>query len=474
LPTPLATFTILQEFVPYVESDLQKGLLQRAVQQLDEMEPMAQRLDALLREVLEGKRQLPTVPRYVTSPVERKGASLIADTVNPLTGKRQRRPVFFVGFGHFGKVRQDLEKFPPHGVPSHPDRDGRLRYSAAAGCGGAREAGAGHLTRAAARAAKANVRVDLLISPHYMPDWVLQTYPELRQPREGFIQYSLFAPVSLMILRRYIQSFAPHLRNQPALNSICLTNEPVNIEDACSPLQLKAWREWLQARHKTLLNLNTRWQTDYQSWDTIPIPTEGVPFADFCEFNQEWTANWHRALAQAVKQVLPDVPVHAKLMSWLFLSDQEQRSGIDPELFAAFCELNGNDATTFYQHGHDSPFAFSWVTTMMAHELQRSLRDAPLFNSENHIIPDREQRAVPPQHARAVLWEEAIRGLSATTFWVWERTDDPQSDFAGSLLHRPAVVEALAHTALDLNRLVTLCGSASESATRCLPLSFPA
>jgi hypothetical protein len=47
------------------------------------------------------------------------------------------------------------------------------------------------------RAAKANVRVDLLISPHYMPDWVLQAYPELRQPREGFIQYSLFAPVSL-------------------------------------------------------------------------------------------------------------------------------------------------------------------------------------------------------------------------------------------------------------------------------------
>jgi hypothetical protein len=449
---PLATFTILQEFVPYVESDLQKGLLQRAFQQLDEMEPMAQRLDALLREVLEGKRQLPTVPRYVTSPVERKGASLIADTVNPLTGKRERRPVFFVGFGHFGKVRQDLEKFPRMGFHLIQIEMGVSDILPQPGVV-AREKLEQDILPVLRRAAKANVRVDLLISPHYMPDWVLQTYPELRQPREGFIQYSLFAPVSLMILRRYIQSFAPHLRNQPALNSICLTNEPVNIEDARSPLQLKAWREWLQARHKTLLNLNTRWQTDYQSWDTIPIPTEGVPFADFCEFNQEWTANWHRALAQAVKQVLPDVPVHAKLMSWLFLSDQEQRSGIDPELFAAFCELNGNDAATFYQHGHDSPFAFSWVTTMMAHELQRSLRDAPLFNSENHIIPDREQRAVPPQHARAVLWEEAIRGLSATTFWVWERTDDPQSDFAGSLLHRPAVVEALAHTALDLNRL---------------------
>lgn len=449
---PLASFTILQEFVPYVQSDLQKGLLQRAFQQLDEMEPMAQRLTEMLNEVLNGKRRLPTVPRYVTSPVEIKGASLIADTADPITGKRERRPVFFVGFGHFGKVREDLEKFPrmgfnlvqiEMGVSDILPRKGEVNLQKL-------EKDILPLLR---RAAQANVRVDLLISPHYMPDWVLQEYPELRQPREGFLQYSLFAPQSLQVLKEYIRQFAPRLHNQPALNSLCLSNEPMNVEDPQSPPQLTAWHEWLKTRHKTLLTLNTRWQTHYQRWDEIPIPTEGAPYAEFCEFNQEWTANWHRQLAQEVKRHLPGVPVHAKLMSWVFLSDREQHLGIDPQLFAEFCDLSGNDALTFYQHAPDSPFAFGWVGTLMAHDLQRSLRDAPLFNSENHVIPDREQRPVPPQHGRAVLWEEAIRGLSATTFWVWERTDDPQSDFAGSLLHRPAFIEALAHTALDLNRL---------------------
>ncbi len=449
---PLATFTILQEFVPYVQSDLQKGLLQRAFQQLDEMEPMARRLSETLTEVLNGKRRLPTVPRYVTSPVQIEGASLIAETIDPVTGKRERRPVFFVGFGHFGKVRADLEKFPRMGFNLIQVEMGVWDILPRKG-----EVDLQKLERdilpLLRRAARANVRVDLLISPHYMPDWVLQEYPELRQEREGFIQYSLFAPQSLQVLQDYIRQFAPRLRNQPALNSLCLSNEPMNVEHPQSPPQLRAWREWLKARHKTLLTLNARWQTSYQNWGDIPIPTEGAPYAEFCEFNQEWTANWHRALAQELKRYLPGVPLHAKLMSWLFLSDREQHRGIDPQLFAEFCDLSGNDAITFYNHAPSSPFAFGWVGTMMAHDLQRSLRDAPLFNSENHVIPDREQRSVPPQHGRAVLWEEAIRGLSATTFWVWERTDDPQSDFAGSLLHRPAFIEALAHTALDLNRL---------------------
>ncbi|MCX7994007.1 MAG: beta-galactosidase, partial [Fimbriimonadales bacterium] len=299
------------------------------------------------------------------------------------------------------------------------------------------------------------VKVDYLISPHYMPEWVYQQYPQLRQQRDGFIKYSLFTPESLAVLRQYIDAFAPLLRDQSALLSVCLSNEPINTESPESLPHQQAWRAWLQNRHKNLITLNTRWKTDYKSWDEIPVPNDqaGVIYAEWQEFNAETLANWHRELARAVERHLPGVPKHAKLMSWSFTNDREMPRGVDPERFAEFCELNGNDASTYPNWDKDSPWAFGWVTTMLAHDLQRSLRDAPVFNSENHIIRDRETRYVSPQHARAVLWEEAIRGLSATTFWVWERTDDPKSDFAGSLLHRPEIVEALAHTTLDLNRL---------------------
>ena len=89
----------------------------------------------------------------------------------------------------------------------------------------------------------------------------------------------------------------------------------------------------------------------------------------------------------------------------------------------------------------------------MAFDLQRSVKDAPVFNSENHLIPDRERRYVPPEHVRAVLWQSAVHGGSATTIWVWERTFDMKSDFAGSIMHRPACAEAVGLTCCDLNRL---------------------
>lgn len=66
------------------------------------------------------------------------------------------------------------------------------------------------------------------------------------------------------------------------------------------------------------------------------------------------------ALADAVSQHLPDAPKHAKLMSWSFTNDRELPRG-DPERFAAFCELNGNDASTYPLWERDAAWAFGWV-----------------------------------------------------------------------------------------------------------------
>ncbi|MBI4587130.1 MAG: hypothetical protein HY717_24220 [Planctomycetes bacterium] len=103
--------------------------------------------------------------------------------------------------------------------------------------------------------------------------------------------------------------------------------------------------------------------------------------------------------------------------------------------------------------GHTLGRVEGWQLLAKGHDLQRSVKDAPVFNSENHIILDRETRPVPPEHVRAALWQAAVHGLSATTIWVWERTFDPKSDFAGGIMHRPAGSEAVGHTALDLLRL---------------------
>ncbi|MDW8026746.1 MAG: hypothetical protein RMK18_12945, partial [Armatimonadota bacterium] len=166
--------------------------------------------------------------------------------------------------------------------------------------------------------------------------------------------------------------------------------------------------------------------------EDIPLPN---PFAqplipstqtlDFVRFNQEWFANWHKMLADAIREVCSkarseaecrqewnkeqksnnklgrhfadasrlttNIPIHAKAMTWTMLNDGDVRYGVDAELFASFSDINGNDSVNFYSHGVGE-FAQGWLLNAMAFDLQRSVKDAPIFNSENHIIPDRETR----------------------------------------------------------------------------------
>jgi hypothetical protein len=90
----------------------------------------------------------------------------------------------------------------------------------------------------------------------------------------------------------------------------------------------------------------------------------------------------------------------------------------------------------------------------MALDLQRSQKDAPVYNSENHLIGDEDTEPLPPEHVRAALWQAAVHGQGATTIWIWQRSMDPNpgNDVPGSLMYRPACAEAVGRVDLDLNR----------------------
>jgi len=437
----------------------------RAFMQINDMEEMARRLERQINNAFRQPVPRPSslvpffeVPRWTgTQRPKISGPSFIAPVTFPSRPSSPvPRPVFFVGYGHFGQVRADIEKFPRYGTNIIQIEFGPSSVFPREGV--VSDAPIRETLAVLDRAAKAGVAVNLLISPHYFPQWMLEKYPHLRKRREGFLQYCIHAPESQELLKRYIATIIPPLKDHPALHSICLTNEPVNVEEPCE-FALRDWHNWLRNRHGDIQTLNQRWGTNFRHFPEIPLPNpfdlSHVPrpmFLDFVRFNQEWFANWHKMLADAIKAIAPDLPVHAKGMTWTMVNDPDVRYGVDAELFASFSDINGNDSANMYAHGKGE-FAQDWLLNAMAFDLQRSVKDAPVFNSENHIIADRETRYIPPEHVRAVLWQGAIHGQSATTIWVWERTFDPKSDFAGSIMHRPACTEAVGLTCLDLNRL---------------------
>ena len=451
---PQVGATVVRNFIPYIETDLERGELARAFDQLGELEEMAQQTRDRLRAALEDGPGLPEAPRYVTSPIKVEGPSFLAQAAFPASGHQDQRPIFFTGHGHFAQVRKDLEPFPDYGVNIIQIEFGPRSIFPEEGV--TSDAVIKAYLKDFDRAADAGVAVCLLISPHYMPDWMVEKYPQLRIEREGFLKYCPHAPEGQDFLKRFLRVAIPLIKDHPALHSICLTNEPINAESPDCVYAQALWNEWLEQRHGEIGTLNRRWASEYASFEDVPLPEPHVaptPSAyEFVLFNQEWFAGWHRMLADTIHEISPDLPVHAKAMSWNFFSDQDQRFGVNAELFGQFSQINGNDSANWYAHGLGE-WAQLWQLNNAGHDLQRSVADLPVFNSENHLIRDRETQHIPSGHVRTTLWQAAIHGQSATTIWVWERTYDARSDFAGSIMHRPACAEAVGHTGLDLLRL---------------------
>ena len=451
---PTITATVLTNFAGYAAEDARRGEVRRALEQTADLENMAARLRGELKAALAGQREFAAVPRWTGAqrPVVRNSSFL--GPVRMPGGALAERPVFFTGYGHFNQVVEDLEKWPAYGANIIQIEVGPSRVLPREGQ--VDGAPARELLDTLDRAQRAGVAVCLLISPHYFPDWALAKWPHLRKHREGFLQYCLHAPEGRELLRRFVGALLPPLKDHPALHSLCLSNEPINQEEPCAAGRAM-WHGWLAKRHGNVATLNAAWGTHFAAITDAPLPdpygAQPAPaqWLDYIRFNQEVFADWHRLLADAVHEVAPGLPVHAKAMTWTLLNDGEVKYGVDAALFAGFSHINGNDSVNLYEFG-DQEFAQGWELNALSHDLQRSLLDAPVFNTENHLIADRDTRPVPPAHIRAALWQAAVHGQSATTIWVWERTFDPNSDFAGSIMHRPAAAEAVGVVNYDLNR----------------------
>ena len=450
---PLVGVTVADNFCDFVESDLEHLEVLRAEEQLDQIGQILDRAQTELQALIDGKQAELAVPRYVTSPIEIDGTSFVASVQWP-DGRRERRPVFFCGYGHFGSVKRDIEKFPDYGlnmiqvefgprstVPSETQVSTK-----------AIEAFAELLQRAAA----SNVAVNLLLSPHYFPQWAYDKWPSIGGVDGGFIKFSVDAPQTRGVIQRHLELTAARLKGKPALHSYCLSNEPIYRDPSKDPHNATRWAAWLRQRYQSLDALNGAHRASYESFTSVPVPVDAqdpaTPLShDWCRFNNERFADWHRWMADVIHKQDPQMPVHAKTMNTLFWHRQ-MKLGVDPELFCDLSQIAGNDSWKMVDH-QEGDWASRWQPQNMHFDLQRSCRGQPIFNSENHVITDRDLAYVPGAHIRNILWQAAIHGEGASTMWVWERTFDNDSSFAGSIMHRPVCAEAHGRVALDLMRL---------------------
>ena len=439
----LVTATVIENFIAFSRQDLAAGAVCRAYD-------TATILDAMLTKAMARPTGAQS-PRYVTSPLTIDGASFLGQAKMP-DGSIQRRPIQFTGYGHFGSVKRDLEKFPAYG-----NNIIQIEFGPRSVLVGENEVSTRAIDdflKVCDRAAEANVAVNLLLSPHYFPTWALEKWPELKEFDGGFLRYCIHDPRAKAIVEQSLRTVIPRIKDHPALHSLCLSNEPVCVDMSKCEAAATLWHEWLTTRFGDVATINQRWGAQHASIDAIPVPEPSREASallyDYTLFNQESLAGWHRWMADIIHSIAPEIPVHAKIMIGAhFQHIYHGDWGVAPELFGELSQINGNDC---WKWPRSSAWACAWESENAGYDYQRSAVDAPVFNSENHIILDRDVSQVDPSFIRNVYWQGAIHGQSATTTWVWERTLDANSSFAGSIMHRPGCVEALGQTTLDLNR----------------------
>lgn len=328
------------------------------------------------------------------------------------------------------------------------------------------------VTRALDDAYESGVMVNVLISPHYFPGWILEQYPEAAAIDSG-MGYDMNHPVIQEALDLYIKTLMGEIKAHPALHSVCITNEPTCDTRTTQGLDTE-YSAYLQELYQSdIAALNAVYGSAYTDFSQVRMPasdTMDAAYYDWVQFNNQYTADWHRFLAETVKKYAPEVAVHAKIMT-IFGKSDSLNYGIDPEDFAEFTDYNGNDAWGFYGQN-----AGGLLSKLMWYDLLDSIKpSAPIINSEDHIIEDRNTNYSPNQaiHVGADIWQGAVHGRDASIVWIWGRTQDQNANTYGNILYRPDVLSAFAKGSFDLNRLSGAVAALQEGAQKATILYAP-
>lgn len=153
------------------------------------------------------------------------------------------------------------------------------------------------LDRAVALAAKNKLGVIMCTSTATPPVWLVRKYPEVLSTNEDGTTYDhgsrQHATFSSNFYRQYslkmVEALAKHYGNDKRIMGWQIDNEPRVFDDFGPDAHIR-FRQWLQAKYKTINALNTAWGNafwsgDYSSFDQINIPKR-----------KQWGMNLHQVL----------------------------------------------------------------------------------------------------------------------------------------------------------------------------------
>lgn len=313
-------------------------------------------------------------------------------------------------------------------------------------------------------AEKNNVSMSVMLAPHYFVNSVFTKYPETQASTPGTIHFRVDNDKVREVVETHVRTLLEQIKDSPAVSDIVLTNEPCYSAVANTYYE-PLWEEYLQKLYGTIENLNAVYRSEYTSFSEVKMPKspeQTVKNYDYREFNDEIFADFHEWMADLVHEIAPDIPVHVKLMTGHFgpLSQSWHRFinyGYNIEEFMQFTDVIGMDGGDSYGGGSFDVTQFvsgSHLGYYSSLDMQTSLKNAPVYNTEDHIINDGSDNWVDAQaqHVGRHIWQGAVHGRGTSAIWVWARSYTDNA-LKNSILYRPDCILEAGRSSLDLNRL---------------------
>ena len=91
----------------------------------------------------------------------------------------------------------------------------------------------------------------------------------MRNGNIGFIDFNIDHPKVREVIEKWLRAFVPTLKDQSALFSYCLSNEPAYVKSGTDKFSRPKFAKYLQSIHGEIGKLNVLYGTSYKSFDDV-------------------------------------------------------------------------------------------------------------------------------------------------------------------------------------------------------------
>ena len=291
------------------------------------------------------------------------------------------------------------------------------------------------------------------------PSWLIEKYPEVLpydkngNPRNFgsrchyTFSSSRYTELSSAITEKIAKRYGKH----PAVVAWQTDNEYGNHNSVYSygPIDLKAFRQWLEQKYTNIEELNRRWgnafwSMDYTSFDQIPLPHSTVTQAnpihslDFARFSSEMVIRFNQAQIEILRSYCPDIPLTHNFMAYFgdfdhfALCHSLDVASWDnyPLGFLDSHHFNSSDQTRYHNVGHPDISAFF-------HDLYRACGKDNLWIMEQQPGPVNWAPHNPiPLGGMVRLWgwQAFAHGADLVSYFRWRQAPYAQEQMHAGLL----------------------------------------